>query len=97
MKNSLSILGKKWVKQILILLSKYEEVNFSKIITSLNITTKVLSERLNLLRSYGLIKRHLKENRSTHYSLTEKGKEIVELIKKMDQILEEKEQKNKNH
>lgn len=93
-KDLIKLLGSKWMKEILILLSESGESRFSEILAELNMTSKVLSDKLSKLRSRGLVKRQLKEDRSTTYSLTKRGEEVVDLIKKISEINKAKQSMN---
>ena len=69
-------IGKKWAVPILmeINLGKFE--NFYKFAKNNSITPKVLSKQLEELTGEGLIQK----NKERKYVVTEKGKEIVEII-----------------
>ncbi len=83
------LIGSKWVSSILKLLRERETMRFSEIMRSLGITDKVLSEKLDGLLEHGLVTREVKEDRSTVYSLTEKGRKLVAKLVELDEILKD--------
>ncbi len=82
------LIGSKWVPDILKLLMDNETLRFSDIMSSLDITDKVLSEKMKELQRYKLITRTLREDRSTIYSLTEKGRKLSIKLVELNEILE---------
>lgn len=81
------LIGSKWVFSILELLIEKETMRFSEIVRSLDITDKVLSEKLGCLSEHGLVTREVKEDRSTVYSLTEKGRKLAAKLAELNEIL----------
>ncbi|MEE8402856.1 MAG: archaellum operon transcriptional activator EarA family protein, partial [Candidatus Hydrothermarchaeaceae archaeon] len=77
----------KWVSSILELLTVGGIMRFSEIMRSLSITDKILSEKLSSLLEHGLVTREVKEDRSTIYSLTEKGRKLAAKLAELDEIL----------
>ena len=82
------LIGSKWVQEILKLLMDNETLRFSEIMSSLDITDKVLSEKMRELQKYKIVTRTVREDRSTIYSLTEKGKKLSGKLAELNEILE---------
>lgn len=82
-----TLIGSKWVFSILGLLGEDGTMRFSEIMRSLCITDKVLSEKLGGLLEHRLVTREVKEDRSTVYSLTEKGRNPAAKLAELDEIL----------
>jgi len=80
------MLCKKWMKKILYELEGGEK-NFSTLMRKLNISSRSLSNSLKELVNLGLISRSVREDRTTIYSLTRKGKKIALLIHRLEKIL----------
>jgi DNA-binding HxlR family transcriptional regulator len=81
------LIGSKWVSSILEALMERKKMRFSEIMRSLGITDKVLSEKLSGLLEQGLVTREVKEDRSTTYSLTGKGRKLAVKLAELDEIL----------
>jgi DNA-binding HxlR family transcriptional regulator len=85
--KTLKIIGSKWTMLILHHLFAGEK-RFGQLQRSLDsISPKTLSVRLDQLEKEGLIKRKIFAEIPLHveYSLTEKGKSLGDIFKKMDQ------------
>jgi DNA-binding HxlR family transcriptional regulator len=82
------VIGRKWSCEILFLLDEKDHT-FSELMERLQISSRILTNRLNELKREGLIVRTLQENRTTIYSLSGKGKQIVELIRKIEELLKQ--------
>ncbi len=78
----------KWTIDILKLLSENSDMRFSEVMSSLDITDKVLSEKLGELVGHDLVVRTLHVDRTTTYSLSEKGRRAVEKLAELDKIME---------
>src|SRR3989344_5506479 len=74
-------LGKKWIVPLLIFLLFYEKTNFTTIKKHLRLTSRTLSKKLKLLEALGLVEKMAIENpRKVAYTLSEKGKEISQVL-----------------
>lgn len=80
-------IGSKWVPEILTLLADNKGMRFSDIMNNLDITDKVLSEKMTDLQKYSLVNKDVKGDRSTFYSLTGKGREFAVKLVEMDKLL----------
>ena len=68
-------LGKKWVVPLLLFLLLMEETNFSKMKKHFRVTSRILSRKLQLLETLGLVEKIVIDNpKKILYSLTDKGK-----------------------
>lgn len=77
-------LGKKWVVPLLIFLLFCEKTNFSKIKKQLKLTSRALSKKLKLLEALGLVEKIAIDNpKRAFYSLSDKGKEISQILLKV--------------
>ena len=83
------LIGSKWVSDILSLLMKKDSMRFSEILDALGISDKVLSEKMSEMQNYGLVTRDVQGDRSTLYSLTEKGRKFAVKLAELDEILNE--------
>ncbi len=87
--KTVNIVGKRWT--ILILLELYKGENkwkrYSELKKSLlNITPKILSQRLLQLANEGFIKKNIDVRKSpiiSKYKLTKKGERFIDIIKEM--------------
>lgn len=82
-------IGSKWVSEILILLTEKDAVRFSDVMNALGVTDKVLSGKMGDLQKHGLVNKEVKEDRSTVYSLTEKGRKFAVKLAELNEMLEE--------
>ena len=82
-------IGSKWVSEILVLLTDNESMRFSDIMNALGVTDKVLSEKMGDLQGYGLAVKEVKDDRSTTYSLTGKGRKFAVKLAELNKMLEE--------
>lgn len=80
--------GSKWVSEILILLMDNKNLRFSEIMSSLGVTDKVLSEKMKELKGHKLVTRMVKEDRSTVYSLTKRGRRFAVKLAELNEMLE---------
>ena len=77
----MEVLGKKWIVPLLIFLLLYEKTNFNTIKKRLRLTSRGLSKKLKLLEAFGLIEKTILDNpRKIVYTLSEKGKEISQMM-----------------
>ena len=77
----MEVLGKKWVIPLLLFLLFYEKTNFTAIKKHLKLTSRSLSRKLKLLEASGLVEKIVVDNpRKVIYTLSEKGKEIVQML-----------------
>lgn len=77
----MEVLGKKWIVPLLVFLLLYEKTNFNTIKKRLRLTSRALSKKLKLLEAFGLIEKIILDNpRKAVYTLSEKGKEISQMI-----------------
>ncbi|KXB06745.1 hypothetical protein AKJ51_02995 [candidate division MSBL1 archaeon SCGC-AAA382A20] len=81
-------LAKKGAKEILYSLKEKEKMNFTEL-RDLTGSPTTTSKRLDELTELGLLERDVQNDkfRSVHYSLTEKGFKIVNLVEKIDEML----------
>lgn len=85
MQAALKILGDKWTALILLELSE-SQATFSQLEVSLEgISPRTLSQRLNKLETEQIIARHqyCEKPPRYHYQLTQKGKDLQSVLKKM--------------
>jgi len=77
----MEVLGKKWIVPLLVFLLLYEKTNFNTIKKRLRLTSRALSKKLKLLEAFGLVEKMAIENpRKVAYTLSEKGKEISQVL-----------------
>ncbi len=77
----LNILGRKWAGHLIVFLMLNQECNFTRIKKELKLTSRSLSENLNLLEARGLVEKAVIENpRKITYRLSEAGKELSEKL-----------------
>ena len=77
----MEVLGKKWVIPLLLFLLFYEKTNFTAIKKHLKLTSRSLSRKLKLLEALGMVEKIVVDNpRKAIYTLSEKGKEIVQML-----------------
>ena len=73
--EAMESLGKKWVVPLLLFLLLMEETNFSKMKKHFRVTSRILSRKLQLLETLGLVEKIVIDNpKKILYSLTDKGK-----------------------
>ncbi|OLS24881.1 MAG: HTH-type transcriptional regulator YodB [Candidatus Heimdallarchaeota archaeon LC_3] len=91
--KSLRVLSKKWTVFIVLQLLEFETLNFTNIQNRIkkqseeNLSATVLSGSLSTLEEQGIVKRKVLSEKMpirVIYSLTEKGKELGELLNKID-------------
>lgn len=91
--KSLRVLSKKWTVFIVLQLLEFETLNFTNIQNRIkkqsgeNLSATVLSGSLSILEDQGIVKRKVLSEKMpirVIYSLTEKGKELGELLNKID-------------
>lgn len=77
----MEVLGKKWVVPLLIFLLFYETTTFSKLKKHLKVTSRALSKKLKVLEALGLVEKIIMGSpRKVAYTLSEKGKEISQML-----------------
>ena len=77
----MEVLGKKWIVPLLIFLLFYEQTNFTTIKKHLKVTSRALSKKLKLLEALGLVEKIVIDSpRKVAYTLSEKGKEISQML-----------------
>ena len=81
----IKVLGKKWTIKILKLLQERNR-SYSEIKEELKISSRVLTDRLETLQQKGILNRKVFENRTTEYNLTDKGKNMIQLINKLEEL-----------
>ena len=81
----IELLGKKGVKEVLYALAEKRRMNFTELKDLVGSPTTA-SDRLQELTEAGVIKRDVQADqyRTVIYSLTQKGTQIVELVKKIE-------------
>lgn len=79
---SLDIFGDKWTLLILRDFIFFDNRHFNELVTIENISTNILSDRLNRLFTNGILKKEIdKENKSSFlYSLTQKGLDLIPIV-----------------
>lgn len=79
----LTLVSTKWTAHIVWLVGQHQEIRFGQIRKQLAlISSKVLSERLKLLKEEGFVWRRQEETVpvTVYYGLTPKGKELAEIV-----------------
>jgi len=79
----LTLISTKWTAHIVWLLGQEEMMRFGQIRKQLAlVSSKVLTERLKLLRQHGFVWRKQEETIpvTVHYGLTSKGKELANVV-----------------
>lgn len=79
----------KWSLDILRLLAEDSPLNYSRIETELNTSSDVVVERLQLLVDAGLLERNERSAKDVRYSISTRGKELLELLEEIDALLYE--------
>lgn len=79
---SLDIFGDKWTLLILRDFIFFDNRHFNELVTNENISTNILTDRLNRLLTNGIIKKEVSANNKSSYlySLTEKGIELIPIV-----------------
>lgn len=83
-----AVVGTKWTLEILDLLSSNGPANFTEIESELDTSPDVLSEKLQLLAEHELLKRTERSSRDVRYSITEDGRELLQVLDGIASILE---------
>lgn len=79
----LTLISTKWTAHIIWLVSQQPSIRFGQIQKQLAfVSSKVLSERLKLLKEEGFIWRREEDTvpASVHYGLTSKGQELADIV-----------------
>ena len=79
----LALVSTKWTAHIVWLIGQHQEIRFGQIRKQLAfISSKVLSERLKLLKEEGFVWRRQEDTVpvTVYYGLTAKGKELAEIV-----------------
>ena len=89
MKKFLRVLGAKGTLDVLLYLDEHETAQYKDLMKFVN--TPTLNERLRQLLIFNLISHHLErtETRKEWYELTGKGKEVVEHLKVVMEMVDE--------
>jgi len=76
---ALSVILSKWVPQIIYSLYLRENMSFNELKKTLNVSSRVLSDKLKILENSKIINRIVKPERppKTHYQLTDFGRKIA--------------------
>lgn len=87
----LKLVGQRWSSYILVVLLKNGEIRFGKLKKSIvNITSKVLTDKLRELESFGLVKREYLPTvpPQVSYKLTELGSSLSPFLNMISEIAE---------
>lgn len=80
------VVGRKWSIEILFLLDEGNHT-FSELLKHFQVSSRILTNRLDELRRAGIILRTLQEDRTTIYSLSDKGRKVVKLLRELEVLL----------
>lgn len=83
------LIGKQRTLEILELLEANGTLNYTDVERQIPTSSDVVSDRLATLVEYGLLTRDERSAKDIRYSITEKGKAILEQIRTLDSILDE--------
>lgn len=82
-----AVLRPKWSLEILVMLADAGTLNYTEVETELSTSSDVVSERLQLLTKYGLVKRREHSSRDVRYSITDDGREILNRVDELESRL----------
>ena len=74
--------------EILRLLERERNLNYSGIEARVDTSSDVVTDRLNVLVQYRLLERKEKSPKDVRYQITDRGRELLELVQGVDAFLE---------
>lgn len=83
------LIGKQRTLEILELLESDGTLNYTDVERQIPTSSDVVADRLATLVEYGLLTRDERSAKDIRYSITEKGKAILEQIRTLESILDE--------
>jgi len=87
--NVREVLCRKWALEILRFLSKEGTENYSQIEEEFDTSSDIIVQRLQELTASGLISRNERGPKDVRYTVTAEGKEVLNLVNQLNQLLEE--------
>lgn len=81
--------GRKRTLEILAVLEAEGPLNFSDIEREVNTSSDIITDRLTLLRDYGLVDRTERSQRDVRYTITEKGEDVLEVTRRLERLLKD--------
>jgi len=87
--NVRKVLCRKWALEILRFLSKEGTENYSQIEEEFDTSSDIIVQRLQELTASGLISRNERGPKDVRYTVTAEGKEVLNLVNQLNQLLEE--------
>jgi len=87
--NVREVLCRKWALEILRFLSKEGTENYSQIEEKFDTSSDIIVQRLQELTASGLISRNERGPKDVRYTVTAEGKEVLNLVNQLNQLLEE--------
>jgi len=82
------LIGKQRTLEILELLEANGALNYTDVERQIPTSSDVVADRLATLVEYGLLTRNERSAKDIRYSITEKGKAILEQIRTLESILD---------
>ena len=82
------LIGKQRTLEILELLEANGTLNYTDVERQIPTSSDVVADRLSTLVEYGLLTRDERSAKDIRYSITEKGKAILEQIRTLESILD---------
>jgi len=82
------LVGKQRTLEILELLEANGTLNYTDVERQIPTSSDVVADRLSTLVEYGLLTRDERSAKDIRYSITEKGKAILEQIRTLESILD---------
>ncbi|WP_226013608.1 winged helix-turn-helix transcriptional regulator [Halomicrobium salinisoli] len=83
------VLGRKRTLEILELLRRDTELNYSEIETEIPSSSDTIVDSLELLQAHDLVERQQRHKRDVRYTLTDQGEEFLQLIDTLDHLLDD--------
>ena len=83
-----NLIGRKRTIEILELLVSSESLHYSEIENSVDTSSDMITDALNLLCKHALVERIEENPRNVRYEPTETGREFIRAVKKIEDILE---------
>lgn len=87
--NKIRFLFGKGVLESILYISKFRKAGYYEFISKVLLSRQAFSNLLKILEENGIVSRKVIENRPprVEYSLTNKGKDIAELLKRLNEIV----------
>lgn len=83
------VLGRKRTLEILELLRRDTELNYSEIESEIPSSSDTIVNSLEILQTHSLVKRQQRHKRDVRYTLTDQGEEFLRLIDTLDHLLDD--------